>query len=123
MKSNTSIVQKLVEDKLALSGFLIVLTVLMVAILAPYLAPYPGDVSQIHLMQRLNGPSFSHLFGTDDLGRDILSRVIFGTRVSFIIAFIAVGLCIIIGVPIGLYAGFYENWFSGVLMRIGDVFL
>jgi peptide/nickel transport system permease protein len=123
MKRKRLVLQKLLQDKLALSGFLIIFIVLIVAILAPYLAPYPEDVARIHLSERLLGPSGKHFLGTDDMGRDILSRIIFGTRISFTIAFIAVGLCIIIGVPIGLYAGFNENWLSAVLMRTGDVFL
>jgi len=123
MKGNEIILRKFLKDRLAFSGFLIVFAVIMVAIFAPYLAPYPNDVYQIHLSERLQRPSFSHLLGTDDLGRDILSRVIFGARVSFTISIVAVGACLIIGIPIGLYAGFYENWLSGALMRIGDVFL
>ncbi len=123
MKRKRLVLQKLLQDKLALSGFLIIFMVLLVAIFAPYIAPYPEDVARIHLSERLLGPSLNHLLGTDDMGRDILSRIIFGTRISFTIAFIAVGLCIIIGVPIGLYAGFNENWLSAVLMRTGDVFL
>jgi peptide/nickel transport system permease protein len=123
MKKDRVLWQKLVQDRVAFAGFLIVFIVIIVGIFAPYLAPYPGDVRNIHLSERLQRPTLKHLLGTDEFGRDILSRVIFGTRVSFTIALIAVGACLIIGVPIGLYAGFYENWLSSVFMRIGDIFL
>lgn len=123
MRGSRFILKKVLEDKLALAGMLIVLTVVAVALFAPYIAPYPQDVRQIHLGDRLLAPSLQHPLGTDDLGRDLLSRILFGTRVSFTIAIIAVGLCVIIGVPIGLYAGFFENRTSGFLMRTGDIFL
>lgn len=123
MKNLQFVLRKLVEDRVAFAGCLIISVVILVGIFAPYLAPYPEDVKKIHLSERLEGPSLKHWLGTDDFGRDILSRVIFGTRVSFSIALIAVGTCLIIGIPIGLYAGFYENWLSNLLMRVGDIFL
>jgi len=123
MRRSRIILEKILEDKLALSGALIVFSIAIVAIFAPYIAPYPEDVSQIHLTERLVAPSFKHPLGTDDLGRDLLSRIIFGARISFTIAVLAVGLCIVFGVPVGLYAGFYDNLFSSLLMRIGEIFL
>lgn len=123
MRGSRIILKKILEDKLALSGMMIVLAVVFVAVFAPYIAPYPEDVTQLHLGDRLLAPSLQHPLGTDDLGRDLLSRILFGTRVSFSIAVIAVGICLFIGVPIGLYAGFYENRFSDFLMRTGDIFL
>jgi len=123
MRRSQLVLSKILEDKLALTGMLIVFSMMMVAVFAPWLASHPQDVSQIHLTERLLAPSFKHLLGTDDLGRDLFSRILFGARVSFTIAVIAVGLCIIIGVPIGLYAGFYDNWVSSLIMRIGDIFL
>jgi peptide/nickel transport system permease protein len=95
----------------------------VVAIFAPYIAPYPDDVRQIHISERLQSPSLKHFFGTDHLGRDIFSRVIFGTRISLTISTIAIGSCLLIGVPVGLIAGFYERWVGELLMRTSDVFL
>ncbi len=123
MKKDQVLLQKLVQDRVAFAGFLIVFIVILVGIFAPFFAPFPGDVKAIHLSERLQKPTLKHLLGTDEFGRDILSRVIFGTRVSFTIALIAVGACLMIGIPIGLYAGFYENSLSSVFMRIGDIFL
>ena len=123
MKKGATLLQKLVKDRVAFAGLLIVFIVIFFGIFAPHLVPFPKDVRQIHLSERLQSPSMKHFLGTDYLGRDILSRVVYGTRVSFAIAFIAVGASLILGIPIGLFAGFYENWFSSALMRIGDIFL
>lgn len=117
------LLRKFLQDRLALSGFLIVLTLIIVAIFAPYLAPYPDDAHTIHLSERFQTPSLKHFFGTDNLGRDIFSRVIFGARVSLTISIIAVGSCLLIGVPLGLIAGFSESWLDGVIMRTSDIFL
>jgi peptide/nickel transport system permease protein len=117
------LLRKFLQDRLALSGFLIVLTLIVVAVFAPSLAPYPDDAHTIHLSERFQKPNLKHLFGTDNVGRDIFSRVIFGARVSLTISIIAVGSCLIIGVPIGLIAGFYESWLGEVLMRTSDIFL
>ena len=117
------VVAKFAKDKPAVLGALIVLVVVVVALLAPFLAPYPGDTSASHLLRRLKPPSAAHPFGTDNLGRDILSRVILGTRGALTIALTVVGISIAVGVPLGLVAGYRQGWLSEAIMRVTDVFL
>jgi peptide/nickel transport system permease protein len=93
------ILAKFAKDKPAVLGAIIVLAVAVIAVLAPLLAPYPGDVSAAHLLRRLKPPSWEHPFGTDNLGRDIFSRVILGTRGALMIALMVVGISMAIGVP------------------------
>ena len=90
--SRHAVLAKFAKDKPAVLGGLIVLVVVIIAMLAPLLAPYPGDVSASHLLRRLKPPSWEHPFGTDNLGRDILSRVILGTRGALTIALMVVGI-------------------------------
>lgn len=115
--------REFLNDRLAVIGLVIVLILLFTALFAPFLAPDPNAVFDINPQKKLTSPSWEHPFGTDHMGRDILSRVIFGTRITIIIAIIAVGSALAVGVPIGLIAGYYENWLSGFLMRISDIFL
>ena len=117
------VLAKFAKDKPAALGGLIVLIVVGIAILAPLLAPYPGDVSASHLLMRLKPPSWEHPFGTDNLGRDILSRVILGARGALTIALMVVGISMAIGVPLGLVAGYTHGWVSEAIMRVTDVFL
>jgi len=117
------VLAKFAKDKPAVLGGIIVLAVVAIAILAPLLAPYPGDVSASHLLKRLKPPSWEHPFGTDNLGRDILSRVILGARGALLIALMVVGISMAIGVPLGLIAGYYQGWSSETIMRVTDVFL
>ncbi|MEE9420016.1 MAG: ABC transporter permease, partial [Desulfatiglandaceae bacterium] len=77
----------------------------------------------IHPSARLQPPSLTNFLGTDSMGRDIFSRLLFGARVTLIISIIAVGTSLLIGVPLGLIAGYSENWLSELIMRIADVFL
>ena len=114
---------KFYRDKLAFVGFLIIFALILVAILAGVLAPYPDDTFSIHPAERLHPPSLKHFLGTDSMGRDIFSRLLFGTRVTLTISLIAVGASLLIGVPLGLVAGYFENWFSELIMRISDIFL
>ncbi|KPK26809.1 MAG: D-ala-D-ala transporter subunit [Nitrospira bacterium SG8_3] len=114
---------KFSRDRLAFSGFLIVFSLVLVAIFAGALAPYPEDTFSIHPAERLQPPSLKHYLGTDSMGRDIFSRLLFGARVTLVISFIAVGSSLLIGVPLGLVAGYFENWFSELIMRIADIFL
>lgn len=115
--------KKFTRDRLAFTGFVIILVLVLAALLAPVLAPYPEDTFQIHPADRLEPPSAEHLLGTDSMGRDILSRLLFGTRVTLVIAVIAVGASLLIGVPLGLAAGYFENILSEGIMRVADIFL
>ncbi len=113
----------LLRDRVAALGLVIVLFALFVAVFAPWLAPYPDDAFESHIMQRLRAPSAEFPFGTDNLGRDIFSRVILGTRNALLVAVSVVFAAILIGVPVGLAAGWRDSWLSDVLMRVTDVFL
>src|SRR5512133_3628512 len=98
----------LYKNKLMLSGGGLVLLLLIVSLLAPWLAPY--DPGQIDLTHVLASPSMNHLFGTDQLGRDVLSRMIWGARISLKVGFAATGLAILIGIVLGAVAGYYGGW-------------
>jgi peptide/nickel transport system permease protein len=100
-------------------GFLIVSTLVVVAILAPVLAPYPPDAQS--LQNTLAPPSADHPFGTDNTGRDILSRIIFGTRYALAIAIVVITLETVIGVSLGLVAGYYKGSVDESVMRLLDV--
>src|SRR3974377_1899409 len=107
------------RNKLAMSGLLLVGGLFLVAILAPWLAPY--DPSFIDLKEVLMPPSAHHWLGTDPLGRDVLSRIIFGSQVSLKVGFVAVGLATIIGLLVGATAGDYGGWVDLVLMPFVDL--
>ncbi|MGO8960634.1 MAG: ABC transporter permease [Streptosporangiaceae bacterium] len=102
----------------------LVLLIVLVAIFAPVLAPLPGDAATAtHPFDVLREPSAAHWFGTDQVGRDILSRVIYGTRVSPVIAVIVLLIACVIGVPLGVAAGFLGGWVDELIMRVTDIFL
>jgi peptide/nickel transport system permease protein len=115
--------RRLLRDPVAAFGLLLILFAVFVAVFAPWLAPYPEDAFESHLLQHLRPPSAEFPFGTDNLGRDILSRVILGARSAVVVAVAVVAAAMLIGVPIGLWAGWREGWFSETLMRVTDVFL
>ena len=117
------IMKKFIKDRLAITGLGIILCLGLTAILAPYIATHPKDVFAVHPAESLKPPSSKRLFGTDDLGRDLFSRVVYGSRISISISFIAIVVSLAIGVPLGLIAGYYEIHLSEVLMRISDIFL
>ncbi|HYH24524.1 MAG TPA: ABC transporter permease [Blastococcus sp.] len=102
----------------AVAGVLLLGIVLM-AVFDEWLAP--SGANEISVADRLEPPSWNHPFGTDDLGRDILSRVILGAAVSLRVGFLAVGIALLIGTVIGLLAGYYGRWVDDVLMRIMDM--
>jgi peptide/nickel transport system permease protein len=118
-----NLLKRLMQDRAAALGTLIIGTLVVVAIFAPWFAPYPEDVTAFHLSQRLQPPSSENWFGTDRMGSDIFSRLLFGARITITIAVIAVGVSVLIGVPIGLIAGYYGRFTGGLLMRTSDVFL
>ena len=123
MENVRFIMGRLARDRTAALGALIIMLLIVVAIAAPVLATHPGDVTEFHPPERLLGPSASHFFGTDRMGSDVYSRILFGARITIAIAVIAIGVSVLIGVPIGLVAGYYRNWISDALMRVSDIFL
>lgn len=102
-------------------GALIVVGIMLTALLAPWIAPY--DPASINHTKVLSGPSTDHWLGNDNLGRDVLSRLIYGARVSVQAGIIATGLSLVLGVAVGLVAGFASGWIDNVLMRFVDAFL
>jgi peptide/nickel transport system permease protein len=117
------IARKFARDIPALAGLVIVLCAIAIAVVGPWIAPHPGDVVASHLLQRLKPPSAAFPFGTDNLGRDLLSRVILGTRGALEVALTVVAIAAAIGVPLGLIAGYTSGWLSEIVMRVTDVFL
>lgn len=113
----------LMRDPVAAFGLLIVVFAVFVATFAHWLAPFPDDAFESNIMQRLRPPSAEFLLGTDNLGRDIFSRVILGTRSALLVALAVVLAAMLIGVPVGLIAGWRDGWLSEGLMRFTDVFL
>jgi peptide/nickel transport system permease protein len=102
-------------------GAIIIVVFVLVAVFADQLAPYPPN--KITLSQRFIPPNIEHWMGTDNLGRDILSRIIYGARVSLWVGILTVGLAMLIGVPAGLLAGYVRGPVDSVLMRTVDIFL
>jgi peptide/nickel transport system permease protein len=115
--------RKFAKDLPAVLGLVIVIFVILVALLAPYLAPYPLDAYESHLVRRFKEPSLDFPFGTDNIGRDIFSRVILGTRSALLVSLSVVAGAMTIGVTLGLVAGFYGRWIGEAIMRVTDVFL
>ncbi len=109
------------RNKLAMSGLVMVGALFVVSLLAPWLAPY--DPGYIDLKAVLMPPDSAHWLGTDTLGRDVLSRIIFGSQVSLKVGFVAVGLATLIGLLVGSLSGYYGGWVDLVLMRFVDLML
>jgi peptide/nickel transport system permease protein len=118
-----SVLGRLAHDRLAMLGLLIVAAMLAAAAFAPWLAPFPDADLEFNPAHRLRPPDDTYLLGTDRLGADILSRLLLGARISLVVALIAVGAAVAIGVPLGLVAGFTDGWASEAIMRTADVFL
>lgn len=116
-----SLWQRFQRSKAALIGLVLLTILILSAVLAPALAPY--DPNQPDLGARLVSPSLTHLFGTDQLGRDVFSRVLYAARVSLTVAFVTVTGVITVGILVGAAAGFAGGWVDNILMRVTDVFL
>jgi len=110
-------------NKPAVIGLVLLLIILIIGIFATLLAPYPEDAGLIvNFSERLLPPSRSHLLGTDDIGRDVLSRIIFGIRISLSLAGIVLVMSLPIGVFLGVFAAYFGGWTEQVIMRITDIF-
>lgn len=116
-----SIVQQLKKDKIAMIGAVIILFLAGIAILAPHIAPY--DPIELDLENRLSSSDGNHLMGTDNLGRDVLSRVIYGARISLSMATVVVVIVMLLGTAMGTIAGYFGGIIDGTIMRVVDVLL
>ncbi|MEK7243828.1 MAG: ABC transporter permease [Thermodesulfobacteriota bacterium] len=109
------------KNRMAVVGSVIVVLLFIVSLLAPWLAPY--DPNAIDLKNVLAPPSGGHPFGTDPLGRDVLSRMIWGAGISLKVGFVATGIALLIGTMLGAVAGYYGRWVDAVIMRFVDIML
>jgi peptide/nickel transport system permease protein len=108
----------------AVIGSIIVVIVLAAALLAPWIAPYPAHVgAMVNFRARHLAPSAQYWFGTDNVGRDIFTRVLFGYRVSLLLAAVVLGIAVPIGATLGLIAGYFGGWAEIVIMRLTDIAL
>ena len=114
-------VRKFRNNTKAMIGLIIVVLLVLVAIFAPVLAPYPIDKTSIE--DRSEAPSLDHPFGTDDLGRDIFSRVVMGSRISLRVGFGAIGVALAAGTVIGVVSGYYGGMVDELLMRLMDAMM
>jgi len=111
------------KNRLTTTGLSVVFLLVLVAFSAPLIVPFPQDTIATHIEDRFQSPSPQHLFGTDELGRDVFSRILCGARISLQVGFIAIGLALAIGVPLGVVAGYAGGMLDELIMRITDVFL
>ncbi|MFI5015017.1 MAG: ABC transporter permease [Hyphomicrobiales bacterium] len=115
--------RRILRDKALLAGLVIVALLVLAAVFAGPLSTFPGAVADVDPAHRLQPPGAVFLLGTDRMGADIYSRLLFGARLTILIAVVATTLSVAVGVPVGLIAGYYRGWFSDLLMRISDIFL
>ncbi len=112
------------QNKLTFVALIIILSLVIIAIIAPIIAPFPSHIyGDVNPPDKLLAPSRVYFLGTDEVGRDLFSRVLYGTRISLLGSLIAVGIGLLIGVPLGLMAGFYGGFIDEFIMRIVDIFL
>jgi peptide/nickel transport system permease protein len=114
-------ISRLFRDRLALAGLAIVAGFFVLSVLTPVIAPY--DPAAIDVDSILVPPSASHLFGTDDLGRDVFTRMLYGAGISLKVGFVAVGIAVLIGTLLGAVSGYYGGLVDVVIMRFVDIML
>ena len=123
MSNNSSLwsdaVSRLIKNKAAMIGAIILFVLILCAIFAPYIAPYSYSFQNLDL--GASPPSSEHLLGTDILGRDLLSRILYGARISLMVGFVATGVALVIGVSWGIVAGYFGGRIDSIMMRIVDV--
>jgi oligopeptide transport system permease protein len=123
MSNNSSLwsdaLSRLIKNKAAMVGAIILFVLILCAIFAPYIAPYSYSFQNLDL--GASPPSSEHLLGTDILGRDLLSRILYGARISLMVGFVATGVALVIGVSWGIVAGYFGGRIDSIMMRIVDV--
>ncbi|MDR7553992.1 MAG: ABC transporter permease [Armatimonadota bacterium] len=113
--------RRFLRHRLALIGGTVALALTLMALLAPWLAPHPFD--RINLSERWMPPRLGNPFGTDELGRDVLTRIMFAGRVSLVVGYVTAVAISVVGAVVGALAGFYGGWLDSVLMRLVDVLI
>lgn len=121
MNIKNKTLRRALRSKAVVIGSVMILIIVFTALFAPFLTPY--DVEEMDMENILEPPSPRHLFGTDQYGRDLFTRILYGSRVSLIVGLVSVLFSMIIGVFIGMIAGYYGGWVDGVLGRLVDIFL
>jgi peptide/nickel transport system permease protein len=112
------------RNPLSRTALVVILLIVLMAVFAPYIIPYPSHIEdETNISEKFALPSRQYFFGTDELGRDIFSRVVYGTRVSLLTAVVAVVLALLIGVPLGAIAGSVGGAVDEFIMRFTDIFL
>jgi peptide/nickel transport system permease protein len=115
------IIKRLKKSKMAIIGLVIIIILVFMALFANIIAPYGYD--EQNLSNAFKGPSFQHFFGTDEFGRDIFSRIVYGSRISLEVGFISVGISVVIGGFLGAIGGFYGGKTDNLIMRAMDILL
>jgi peptide/nickel transport system permease protein len=121
VRTRRRMLRRLGRRPMAVAGLTVATFVVLIALFAPLVAPF--DPADTNFNSVLQGPSGSHIMGTDDLGRDVFSRVVFGARASLEAGVLATLLAMVVAVPLGLVAGYYRGWWDPVISRISDVVL
>lgn len=116
--NSVNVIRKLIRDPMGAVGLFIVLSFLLIALFADLIAPY--DPNKIDILNKLQGPSLNHLVGTDQLGRDTLSRLIHGTQIALLVAIVSISLAVLTGSLLGAIAGYGPAWLDFVIMLIFD---
>ncbi len=112
--------RRLVRNRMAMAGAAIVLAMFAMAMMAPLVGRDPGAID---IANRLQAPGLAFPLGTDDLGRDVLARILYGARISLLVGFVAVGIATFIGIVLGALAGYYGRWIDALIMRFVDIML
>ena len=114
---------QLLKNKAAVAGLVFLILLILVSLSADLLFDYNTQVIEQNISERLQWPSFEHPFGTDEYGRDLLARVVHGSRLSLSVSFVSVIISLILGGILGAVSGYYGGWIDSVIMRITDIFL
>jgi peptide/nickel transport system permease protein len=117
-------IRKFRQNPLSVLGLGIIVALVIIALIGPFFVPYPKDATgAIHIKDKLMAPSWDHLFGTDQVGRDVFTRVIVGARVSLLAGLVVILMAVSVGTTLGAIAGFRGGWIGEVIMRVTDIFL
>lgn len=119
----TDIIRRFRRNKTAVLGLIIFIIIVIIALLAPTLFDYNSQVIKLNIQEKLLAPSSAHPFGTDEMGRDLMARVVYGARMSLSLGFIIVFFSLLSGGFLGSIAGYFGGWIDNVIMRVMDIFL